>query len=48
MAFRKAADRFGGGEIQTVNSLVNLDKLDHIGRVADLRALLARGKESRD
>jgi len=32
----------GAGQIQGVNSLVNPDKLRHLGPVADLRALLAR------
>ena len=30
------------GQIQTVNSVVNPDKLAHLGPVADLRALLRR------
>jgi RNA polymerase sigma-70 factor (TIGR02957 family) len=32
-----------GGQIRGVSSIVNPDKLAHLGRVADLRALLARG-----
>jgi RNA polymerase sigma-70 factor (ECF subfamily) len=28
------------GQIQSVSSVVNPDKLQHLGRVADLRALL--------
>jgi RNA polymerase sigma-70 factor (ECF subfamily) len=34
-----------GGRIQAVNSLVNPDKLAHLGPVADLRALLGRRPE---
>ena len=38
------------GQIQTVNSVVNPDKLAHLGPVADLRALLKRaiGEPARD
>ncbi len=31
-----------GGQIQGISSIVNPDKLAHLGRVADLRVLLAR------
>jgi RNA polymerase sigma-70 factor (ECF subfamily) len=31
-----------GGRIQAVHSIVNPDKLAHVGEVADVRALLAR------
>ena len=31
----------GGGEIQGINSVVNPDKLAHLGPLADMRALLA-------
>ncbi len=30
----------GGGEIQAVNSIVNPEKLAHLGPLADMRALL--------
>ena len=30
------------GQIQTVRSIVNPDKLRHVGPVADMRALLGR------
>ena len=36
-----------GGQIQAVNSIVNPDKLGHLGPVADLNALLARAREER-
>jgi hypothetical protein len=31
-----------GGQVRGVNSIVNPDKLRHVGPVGDLRALLAR------
>jgi RNA polymerase sigma-70 factor (TIGR02957 family) len=36
------------GEIQGINSIVNPDKLQHLGRVADARALLQRIKSATD
>ena len=36
-----------GGRIQAVNSVVNPDKLRHLGPTADLGALLRRQPESR-
>ncbi len=40
----------GGGQIQGIRSIVNPQKLAHLGPVADLRALLApgRGRQGRD
>jgi hypothetical protein len=35
------------GRVQGVRSIVNPDKLDHLGPVADLRALLARASQTR-
>jgi RNA polymerase sigma-70 factor (TIGR02957 family) len=35
----------GGGRIQGLNSVVNPDKLAHLGPVADVRALLRRGRD---
>jgi hypothetical protein len=36
-----------GGEIAGVNSIVNPDKLAHLGPVGDVRALLERAARSR-
>jgi RNA polymerase sigma-70 factor (ECF subfamily) len=35
------------GRVQGVRSIVNPDKLDHLGPVADLRALLRRASRAR-
>jgi len=34
-----------GGQIQGLNSIVNPEKIAHLGPVADLKALLARRRD---
>ena len=35
------------GQVQTLRSIVNPDKLHHLGPVADVRALMRKARQSR-
>jgi hypothetical protein len=45
--FGVIALEIGGGQIQSVNNVVNPEKLRHLGPVADLGDLLAGARKSR-